>query len=332
MKGLFKGMRLFILFFLFSFNYNIFGKHPVYEACVMDYASGRILYAYNAGIQTQPASLTKMMTLFLTFKALQKKRITMKSKVIMSRNAANQKPCKLGIRPGTNITVRDAILSLITKSANDVAVALGELIGGDEKTFVYMMNREARRLGLRSTVFMNPSGWKNPKQLTTARDMACLSRALIKQYSMYYHLFSTKYHNVMGLNLHNHNHLLGMHDDICVDGIKTGYVTASGYNLAASAIKNNRRLIVVVLGGRSAKERDVQVKLLLRKGFARLECLSFRATKSSERIYKITSYKQANNIRSNNDSERILKDYQLYKYNNMKKFMGDNNGKINTVK
>ena len=243
---------------------------PVKAVFVIDAKTGKSIYGYNEDIQTQPASLTKMMTLLLTFRALRQGKITMNSSVRITRNAAKQRPCILGLKEGEVISVRDAILAIITKSANDIAVALAERVGGNENTFVYMMNKEAYKLGMSSTRFMNPSGWKNPRQLSTARDMAKLARVLTKEYSRYYPLFSTKQFSYRKVSMRNHNHLLGPHGDMIIDGIKTGYVGASGYNLVASATRGNQRLIGVVLGGRTAKQRDAEMRQLLRNAFVRL--------------------------------------------------------------
>lgn len=268
-------MRSLVLFFLLIWSFSVgadaptkFGA-PVKAAFVMDARTGRYICGYNEDVKTQPASLTKMMTLLLTFKALKNRKIRLNSKLKISKNAASQQPCKLGLKVGEKITVRNAILALVTKSANDVAVALGEFIGGNENTFVYLMNKEARRLNMKSTVFINPSGWKNPKQLTTARDMAKLARALIRDYPRYYHFFATKKFSYKRASIKNHNKLLGSRNGVVVDGIKTGYVAASGYNLAASAKKGRRRLIVVALGGETAKKRDMEVARLLKEGFSR---------------------------------------------------------------
>jgi D-alanyl-D-alanine carboxypeptidase len=247
-----------------------FAYAPLSAAIVVNAKTGEIVYSYNADLQMQPASLAKMMTLFLTFKALQQKRVFPTTLVHISRNAAFQKPCTLGLPVGQTIMVRDAILALITKSANDVAVALAECIAKSEKKFVAMMNKEAQRLGMSSTVFINPSGWKNPRQLSTVRDMAKLARALLLEYPGYYHLFSTKQFVFNKQRLRNHNGLLGKRGDVMVDGIKTGFLNASGFNLAASAFKGKKRLIVVVFGGRTPKQRDALADLLLQKGFLRL--------------------------------------------------------------
>jgi D-alanyl-D-alanine carboxypeptidase len=176
----------------------------------------------------------------------------------------------MGLNVGETISVKNAILALITKSANDVAVTLAECIGKNEKAFVAMMNREAQRLGMRSTMFFNPSGWKNPRQLTTVIDMAKLARALLLEYPGYYHLFATKQFLFNRQRFRNHNELLGIRDGMVVDGIKTGFLNSSGFNLAASASKGKDRLIVVVFGGRTPRQRDTFVSLLLRRGFSRL--------------------------------------------------------------
>ena len=268
-------MRSLVLFFLLVWSFAVGADAPIRSgtpvkaAFVMDARTGRYICGYNEDVQTQPASLTKMMTLLLTFKALKNRKIKLSSTLKISKKAASQQPCKLGLKAGEKITVRNAILALVTKSANDVAVALGEFIGGNENTFVYLMNKEARRLNMKSTVFVNPSGWKNPKQLTTARDMAKLARALVRDYPRYYHFFATKRFSYKRASIKNHNKLLGSRNGVVVDGIKTGYVAASGYNLAASAKKGKRRLIVVALGGETAKQRDVEVDRLLKKGFSK---------------------------------------------------------------
>ncbi|MDR1375860.1 MAG: D-alanyl-D-alanine carboxypeptidase [Holosporaceae bacterium] len=260
----------FVAFWITAAAGMAFAYNPLSAAIVVNAKTGEVIYSYNADLQAQPASLAKMMTLFLTFKALRQKKISPMTLVRISPNAASQQPCALGLLAGKTITVRDAILSLITKSANDIAVALGEHVGQSEKKFVFMMNKEAQRLGMNSTVFINPSGWKNPRQLSTARDMAKLARALLLEYSGYYHLFSTKQFVFNKQCIKNHNGLLGKKGDIIVDGIKTGFLNASGFNLAASAFKGKKRLIVVVFGGKTPKQRDAWADLLLQKGFSKL--------------------------------------------------------------
>ncbi|MDR1982716.1 MAG: D-alanyl-D-alanine carboxypeptidase [Holosporaceae bacterium] len=261
---------LFIFVFFLDGEFLQAIYYPVNAAIVLNAQSGEVIYSYNADQKTQPASLAKMMTLLLTFKALQQKKIHPTTLIRVSSNAASQKPSVLGLKSGESIAIQHAILALIVKSANDIAVALAEHIGGTEKKFVHLMNNEAKRLGMSSTVFFNPSGWKNPRQLTTARDMAKLARALLLECPGYYHLFSNKQFCINNKCIKGHYKLLGKRGNIIVDGIKTGFVNASGYNLAASGTNGNNRLIAVVLGGRTSKQRDALANLLLKKGFSRL--------------------------------------------------------------
>lgn len=268
--------KLFCLCLLSSVSF-LCAYEPVKGVFVANADTGKVLYSYNADKQTQPASLTKMMTLLLTFRALRTGRLKWTTPLPVSVHASKQLPSKLGLKAGSRIMVRDAVMSLITKSANDMAVVLAEYIGGTEANFVQMMNSEAIRLKMNSTRFVNPSGWKNSRQCTTARDMFKLSRALYKNYPRYYHLFATKAYNFDKKVLRNHNRLLGKHPSLDgqkyfeVDGIKTGYVAASGFNLAASATDGKNRLIAVVLGGKTRQQRDQHVHLLFQKGFLRAE-------------------------------------------------------------
>ncbi|MDJ0391422.1 D-alanyl-D-alanine carboxypeptidase family protein [Roseomonas sp. E05] len=238
-----------------------------YAAVVMDAGSGEELYAINADEPRYPASLTKMMTLYLTFEALDRGRLRLTSRIRVSRHAAGQEPSKLGLKPGTSITVRDAILALVTKSANDVASALGEnLAGGSEVAFGRIMTRKARQLGMRNTSFRNASGLPDANQVTTARDIAILGRALIRDFPKRYAYFNARHFAWHGRSIGNHNNLLGEYDG--ADGIKTGYIRASGFNLAASAVRGDTRLIAVVFGGATTAERDGHVMALLDRGFA----------------------------------------------------------------
>ena len=244
---------------------------PVKAVVVFDVNSKKIIYEYNADTRTQPASLAKMMTLLLTFQALDAKKIRMNSVIKVSNNAASQQSCKLGLKKGDKLTVKQAILALITKSANDAAVALAEYVGGSQERFVRQMNRKAKALGMTSTVFMNPSGWKNPEQLTTARDMSKLAVFLYKKYPKYYRYFSTRTFNYCGRKYKNHNTLLGVRKKIVIDGIKTGFVNASGYNIVTSAVKGKQRVMLVYFGGDSAKKRDEECEIILQKIFGRIE-------------------------------------------------------------
>jgi D-alanyl-D-alanine carboxypeptidase len=238
-----------------------------YASMVVDADTGEVLHAANADSRNYPASLTKMMTLYLLFDALDRGQVLLTRHIPVSVHAAAQAPSKLGLRPGQTILVEDAILALCTKSANDAAVAVGEFLGGSEPAFAAMMTRKARELGMRQTIFRNASGLPNLGQVSSARDMATLARALIHHHAKYYRYFSTQSFTYNGEEMRNHNHLMEWYDG--VDGIKTGYIAASGFNLVASAKRNGRRLIGVVFGGQSAGARDRHMAELLDAAFAR---------------------------------------------------------------
>ena len=237
-----------------------------YEALVIDAGSGQVLEAYNPDALTYPASLTKMMTLYLTFEALQQGRLKSNQRLGVSDYAASQDPTKLDLMPGETITVDEAVLALVVKSANDAAVVLAEALGGNESHFAELMTRKAGELGMRSTSFRNASGLPDPGQMTTARDMARLARALIRDFPQYYHFFSTREFTFQGTTIATHNHVLVNYPG--ADGLKTGYIHAAGYNLVTSAVRNGRRLIGVVLGGKSGGQRDRAMMRLLDHGFA----------------------------------------------------------------
>jgi D-alanyl-D-alanine carboxypeptidase len=258
--------------FLILFSHSYGGDSaPPDAAIVVNARTGGILYSHNIDTKTQPASIAKMMTLLIAFRQLKQKTIHLNTMIRVSANAASQSPCKLGLKCGDFISVHDAILAMVTKSANDVSVALAEhLAGGSLPHFIDMMNNEAKRLRMTSTQFLNPSGWKNPQQLTTARDIAKLSRALLVEYPSYYHFFSTKSFAFKKHIYKNHNTILGNKDGMMVDGIKTGFINASGYSTAVSAKKGRDRLIAVFFGGKSAHQRDQTVALLLKAGFEKL--------------------------------------------------------------
>lgn len=240
-----------------------------YAAFLQDADTGAVLLAVDADEARYPASLTKMMTLYLAFEALQRGRLTEATRIRVSRHAAGMEPSRLGLRAGSTIRARDAIMALVTKSANDAAVALGEhLAGGSEVAFARMMTRKARALGMANTTFRNASGLPHPAQVTTARDMAMLSRALIRDFPRRYTYFSAAGFDWRGQRMRNHNRLLGEYDG--ADGIKTGYIRASGFNLAASAMRDGRRLVAVVFGGATGAERDRHVMALLDRGFDRI--------------------------------------------------------------
>ena len=233
-----------------------------YAAIVVDANTGKTLFSSSADAARYPASLTKMMTLYLTFEALQSGKIKKSTKVRFSKNAAAEPPTKLGVKAGGSVTVETAILSLVTKSANDAATALGELLGGSEDGFARMMTTKARQLGMTGTIFRNANGLPNPAQRSTARDMATLGIALREHYPQYYSYFSTRSFKYGKQRLANHNRLLGRIKG--VDGIKTGYTRASGFNLVSSVSDGDRRVVAVVMGGQSAKSRDNHMAELIR--------------------------------------------------------------------
>lgn len=239
-----------------------------YGAIVIDAASGRVLFAANPDAPRYPASLTKMMTLYLTFEALRDRRITLAEPVPVSAHAAAQEPSKLDLRPGTRLSVEQAILALVTKSANDAAAALGEMLGGSEERFAQMMTLRARALGMAHTTFRNASGLPDPGQVTTARDLAILARHIIADYPEQYRYFSTPGFVFHGRMIPNHDHMLTSYEG--ADGLKTGYTEAAGHNLVTSAVRGNARLIGVVLGAGSNPERDQHMAAILDQGFASL--------------------------------------------------------------
>ncbi len=233
---------------------------------VVDENSGRTLYAANENEFRHPASITKVMTLYLLFEQLEKGRMTLDTPIEISEHAASQAPSKLGLSPGDSLSTEDAIKAIVTRSANDIAVAVAEKIGGDEQTFAEMMTRKARALGMTRTAYVNASGLPDDRQITTARDLTILGRAIEERFPRYFHYFSTHSFDFAGEIIGNHNHLLGRIDG--VDGIKTGYTNASGFNLLTSMHRDGRSIIAVVLGGRSAGARDALMEQLLYQHFA----------------------------------------------------------------
>jgi D-alanyl-D-alanine carboxypeptidase len=231
------------------------GYAPPYAAMVVDARTGRTLHAVNEDAPRIPASITKVMTLYVLFEQMERGRFTMNSELTVSAHAARQEPSKIGFAPGETISVRDAILALITKSANDVAMAVAENVGGSEDEFARIMTARARSLGMARTTFYNPHGLPHsPPNMTTARDLTILARAIQERFPRYYPMFSTRVFNYAGGAYRNHNKLLGRIEG--VDGIKTGYTRLSGFNLMTSAKADGRHVVSVVLGGRSGASRD----------------------------------------------------------------------------
>ncbi len=265
-------LSLFTGLFLYTFLITAPGHarpNPKYASIVMDADTGMILSESYADKALHPASLTKMMTLLLTFEAIERGELRLRDRIVISSHAASMVPSKLDIKPGQSIRVEDAIYILVTKSANDVAVALAEAIAGTESHFAKRMTARAHAIGMSRTRFRNASGLHNSTQVSTARDMAVLARFIIQKYPKYYHYFSTRNFTYQGVTYRNHNHLLGVYKGM--DGFKTGYVQASGFNLVASAKRNNRRIIGVVFGGRTAKTRNAHMAKILDRGFAKVD-------------------------------------------------------------
>jgi D-alanyl-D-alanine carboxypeptidase len=230
------------------------GYTPPFAAMVVDANTGRVLYADHENDLRHPASVTKVMTLYMLFEQLEKGAVALDDEITISRHAASMAPSKLGLRPGASLSVEDAIKALVTKSANDVAAAVAESIGGTEERFAQMMTAKARSLGMSRTHYANASGLPNSSQVTTARDLITLGRAIQERFPRYYAYFSTHQFTFRGATMGNHNHLLGRVEGM--DGIKTGYTNASGFNLLTSVKRGGRRIVSVVLGGRSAGSRD----------------------------------------------------------------------------
>jgi D-alanyl-D-alanine carboxypeptidase len=237
-----------------------------YASIVIDAKSGKVLHASNPDRRRYPASLTKMMTLYMLFDALNRGKLTLNQRLKVSRRAQGMAPSKLGLRRGQTIKVKDAILALITKSANDVAVVVAEGLGRTEVKFAQMMTKKASAIGMRKTRFRNASGLPNRRQVSTARDMAVLAQHLLDDFPQFYHYFGTQRFSYKRRTFRNHNNLLKNYPG--VDGIKTGYIRASGFNLVASSKRHGRRLIGVVFGGKSAKSRDRHMRRLFERAFA----------------------------------------------------------------
>ncbi len=235
--------------------------NPPFSSIIVDGNSGATLTANSPDASRHPASLTKMMTLYLLFERLEAGKMKLDTEMEVSEHASEQAPTKLGLRPGQTIRVEDAIKGLVTRSANDAAVVIAEAIGGDEDDFAKLMTRKAHALGMSRTTYRNASGLPNDEQVTTARDQATLGRAIQDRFPRYYRYFSTAAFNFHGQTIRNHNHLIGSVEG--VDGIKTGYTRASGFNLVTSMHRGNRFLVGVVMGGRSGGSRDAIMRNLL---------------------------------------------------------------------
>ncbi len=238
----------------------------VHASILLDVQSGKVLETHNPDSLCYPASLTKLMTLYLAFRQLSSGKMTLGEELPVSSHAAAQQPTKLYLQPGQRISVRSAVLAITTRSANDAAVVLAEAIGGTEGQFARLMTQQARELGMTRTTFRNASGLPNRSQKTTARDMAKLALAILRHYPQYYHFFKARSFDFQGKTIYGHDHLLARYPG--VDGMKTGYTVASGFNIVTSAVRHDRRLLGVVMGGRTARSRDYLMMALLNRGFA----------------------------------------------------------------
>src|SRR5271167_3683632 len=234
---------------------------PAFSAIVVDANSGRTLYSADENGLRHPASITKVMTLYLLFEQLDSGAMTLRTQIPISKHAASQEPSKLGLAPGDSISVDDAIKAVVTRSANDIAVAIAEAVGQSESNFADMMTRKAHALGMTNTLYRNASGLPNDEQVTTARDLTILGRSLEELFPRYFRYFSTAQFDFDGEIIGNHNHLLGRVDG--VDGIKTGYTRASGFNLLTSVHRDGRSLVAVVMGGRTSGARDRMMEQLI---------------------------------------------------------------------
>lgn len=239
---------------------------------IMDAKTGKVLTSSNADDLNHPASLTKMMTLYLAFEAIHRGKLSWNTRIPVSSAAAAKPPTKLGLKPGSTVTVREAVDGMIIKSANDAAAAMGEALGGSESGFARLMTQKARELGMRRTVFVNASGLPNMQQVTTARDMSTLAVALINNYPQEYRLFSQASFNYRGQYVRGHNNLMYRYEGM--DGIKTGYTNASGFNIVSAVRDGNRRVIGVVMGGATARSRDALMASLLDRNVPKASSIS----------------------------------------------------------
>lgn len=234
----------------------------------IDMETGEIISSERPDVLREPASLTKLMTLYLTFEAIEKGKLKMNSELKVSRTAAYRAPSKLDVKPGQTITVENAVKALIVKSANDCATVLAEALAKDEATFAVMMTEKAKKLGMKNTVFKNASGLNNRKQLTTARDMAVLGTAVYKHFPQYYKWFSMTKFTYKGKTFYTHNHVLKKFKG--ADGMKTGFLSTAGYNIVTSAKRNGNRILAVTMGHENLQARDKKVMEIMDSGLKKI--------------------------------------------------------------
>lgn len=256
-------LALFMALLLIAGNTQPAFARPAFSAITVDASTGKVIYASNIDAKRYPASLTKVMTLYLMFQEIEAGRMTFSTPMTVSSHAAAQQPSKLGLKVGSTITARDAMFALITKSANDAAMVVAEHIGGSQKGFAERMTRQARSMGMTRTTFTNPNGLPDSRQITTARDMATLGLRIQRDFPEHYKNFATRSFTYRNRKYRNHNRLLGKLEG--VDGIKTGYTRASGFNLISSRAVGSRRIVAVVIGGRTGRSRNAfMTKILIR--------------------------------------------------------------------
>ncbi|SEF78842.1 D-alanyl-D-alanine carboxypeptidase family protein [Nitrosomonas ureae] len=258
-------MYVFAIFLLLLILSGSALANPRYSSIVIDADTRAVLHESSADASRYPASLTKMMTLYMLFEAMEQRKMTVDTRMPVSAHAAAMPQTNIGLRTGDSISVRDAIPALIVRSANDVAAVVAEALGRSEANFGRMMTDKARQLGMRSTTFRNASGLPNLEQKTTARDMVILSTRLMKDFPKYYHYFSTQSFSYKGVTYNSHNRMV--RNTSGVDGLKTGFIRASGFNVATSAKRGNRRVIAVVMGGNTAAARDQHMARLIDRSF-----------------------------------------------------------------
>lgn len=275
MKHLSKILALLSLCFCFASS-----AIAATSSIVMDMETGKILTSSNADEKRYPASLTKMMTLYIAFTALENGTLNLDDKLLVSRTAANRSPSRLGLKPGETIKVEDVIKALIVKSANDCATVMAEGIGGSEEKFAEAMTTIAKELGMKNTTFKNASGLPNKAQKTTARDMAILSAAIYQHFPQYYEMFSMKSFSYNGLTHKTHNRTLARFSE--ADGLKTGYTAAAGYNIATSAKRQGKRVIAVTMGHKTQKTRDDNVIVMMDKSLNKLAGIKDKKTLLAE--------------------------------------------------
>lgn len=298
-----------ILFYSgFLLNCENANAAPKVAEIVVDANTGEVLYEENATAKRYPASITKVMTLYILFEAIENGQVKLDDQIYFSKNASYQKPTKLGIKAGNSISVETAIQALVIKSANDVAVAIAEHIAGSERDFAKLMTDKAHQIGMINSNFANASGLPNPNQISTAEDLSKLAIAIRRDFPMHYHWFGRENFVFNGVQMNNHNHLVGKIDG--VDGLKTGYTSASGYNLATTSVRDGKMIVTVVLGGKTWRSRDARVTELIETAYAQSGIQSTGLKFNNPYQY---SY---NNFRDATDLQALLVDASFGNQNN----------------